>query len=115
MYKGQPKSVALVIVLSVITCGIYTFYWLYRTEDDLKAYLQDESINPGLDLLLSILCVPYIIYLAYKYGKLIVEAQKLAGIQQEDNSVLYLILSIFGFSIVSFGIMQSQLNKVWQS
>lgn len=115
MYKSQPKSIALVIVLSVITCGIYTLYWIYRTSDDLKAYLQDESINPGLDLLLSILCFPYVIYWVYKCGKLIVDAQRKSGIQEEDNSVLYLILTIFGLSIVSFAIMQSQLNKVWES
>lgn len=34
------------------------------------------------------------------------------GINSSDNSVLYLILGIFGLGIVNYCIMQSELNTI---
>jgi hypothetical protein len=114
--KGIVRSPILVLLLSIITCGIYFFYWLYATANELRLYLNDESINPGIDLLISIICAPYIIYWMYKYSKLAAEAQNRAGIYPvEDNSIICLILPIFGFAIISALIIQSSLNRVWQS
>ena len=28
---GQPRGVAFVIILSIITFGIYSLYWVYKT------------------------------------------------------------------------------------
>ncbi|WP_425447569.1 DUF4234 domain-containing protein [Dethiothermospora halolimnae] len=111
--RREQRSVASVIIFTVITCGIYGLYWIYVTSRDLKDYLGDPEINPGLDLFLCIICFPYTIYWAYKIGKLIVRAQRTSGIMEEDNSILYLLLSIFGLQIVAFAIMQSNLNKIW--
>lgn len=115
MQKGDVRSVASVVVLTILTCGIYGFYWIYRTTDDLRIYLNDESISPGLDLVISILCAPYLIYWSYRVGKQIAEAQRLAGVREEDNSILYLVLTLLGLPVVTFAIMQSQLNGVWES
>lgn len=112
--KGENRSVVKLIILSVITCGIYYLYWQYKIAEELKLYLGDESIKPGLDLFLCIICAPYIIYWYYKYGKLVAEAQRYAGLPAEDNSILYVILSIFGLVIVNAAIMQSSMNKLWE-
>lgn len=114
--KGITRNPALVLIFSFITCGIYFLYWLYVTADELRNYLNDSSINPGIDLLISIICAPYVIYWMYKYGKLLTAAQVKAGISPaEDNAILYLILSILGLPIISALIMQSGINKVWES
>lgn len=111
--RGKVRGVAEVIIFSVITCGIYSLYWLYKFAEELKFFLGDESIKPGIDLLLCIVCFPYAIYWFYKYGKLLSEAQRRAGLPAEDNSVLFIILSIFGLSIINIAIMQSSANKIW--
>lgn len=38
---GQPRGVAFVIILSIITLGIYYLYWLYKTGDEIKKYSGD--------------------------------------------------------------------------
>jgi len=61
-------------------------------------------------LVFSILtCGIYYIYLMYKLGKLEASAYYSVG-WQKDDSVLYVILTIFGLSLVTMGIVQSNLN-----
>ena len=63
-------------------------------------------------LLLSIFtCGIYAIYWNYKMGKMIYMAGSKRNVSVSDNSIVYLILAIFGFGIVSYCLMQSDLNK----
>ncbi|MBN2853283.1 MAG: DUF4234 domain-containing protein [Clostridia bacterium] len=107
------KEIWVVIVLSIFTFGIYYLYWIYSFSNDIKVALDDTTINPTLELLLTIItCGIYGYYWMYKYGKLIATAQDKYNLTIEDNAILYLILAIFGFSIVNQGIMQSQINNI---
>lgn len=109
----KKRSIAEVIILSLITCGIYYLYWIYAFSNDIKTYLDDETINPGLEVLLSIVtCGFYTIYWMYKYGKLLTTSQEKAGVAIEDNAVLYLVLAILGLGIVCEGLMQNSLNLI---
>ena len=47
-----------------------------------------------------------------KIGKEMYEANQKAGISSSDNSAIYLILSIFGFSIITYCLVQSELNTL---
>ncbi|MCX7922809.1 MAG: DUF4234 domain-containing protein [Clostridia bacterium] len=114
MPKGTFRSPALVVILGLVTCGIYFFYWIYKVSDEMKSFNDDPGINPGMELLLSIItCGLYTIYWFYKYGKIIAQAQAQVGMTPEDNSILYLVLAIFGLSIVNTAIMQASMNKLW--
>lgn len=113
--KPIVRNPILVLVFSIITCGIYFLYWIYATSNDIKNYLNDSNINPVLELLISIICFPYMFYWFYKYAKLVSTVQQTAGIEQpEDNSVLCVILPFLGLSVVSALIIQSGLNKAWE-
>lgn len=107
------KSPVAVGLLSIITCGIYFIIWLYCIRLQLKTYLQDDNIHPGLDVILSLICFPYVVYLFYLIGKDIIRAEEKANMNVTDNSVLYLALALFGLSIVNCFIVQGQLNEVW--
>ena len=109
----QKRGIAEVIILSLVTCGIYGLYWLYAMSKDIKTYLDDETIDPGVELLLTIVtCGIYGIYWYYKFGKLICTCQEKAGIAVEDNSVVYIILAVFGLGIVNVGLIQNAMNLV---
>lgn len=115
MYKNQVRSPGLVVVLSIVTCGIYAFYWIYKMSEELQRATGKSSTSPGVELLLCIVtCGFYLIYWYYKYGKMITEAQELAGLRSEDNAIRYLLLAVFGLSIVSMALMQSAANKIWE-
>jgi len=45
---------------------------------------------------------------------MITEAQEQAGLNAEDNAVLYLLLAIFGLGVVNMALMQSAVNKIWE-
>ncbi len=68
------RSPAKALVFSVITCGIYYFYWIYKISSEMKEHLGKSEINPGLDVLLSILCFPYSIYWSYQMGEYLYQA-----------------------------------------
>lgn len=112
--KGVVRSVPLVVIFSIISCGIYFYYWVYMTSDELKRFTGNESINPTTDLLLCIFtCGIYTIYWFYKYSKIVYEAQVAAGLPNpSDNTVLNTVLAIF-LLVASVAILQSSLNELW--
>lgn len=70
----------VVFLLSIVTCGIYMLYWMYKA------------------------------------GELVNKAKMLRG-RPTDGSIgiLYLVLSIFGLGIVSYALIQNELNQLAQS
>ncbi len=106
------RSPAAVIVFSVITCGIYALYWIYRFARELRDLTGRTDLNAGLDLLLCIVCFPYVVYWSYKYGMVLDEALAKVDQKPDENAVLYLVLSVFGLFIVTMAIMQSTANRL---
>lgn len=104
----QKRSIGLCVVLSIITCGIYTIYWAVKM---LKEAVQVKDMNDdGLaEILLGIFICPVGFFLAEKK---LAEGCQAKGIPHEDRSVLYIILGFIGLGIVDFVLMQSDLNKI---
>jgi hypothetical protein len=116
MTPGQKRDPIMVLILGLVTCGIYMIYWIYITSTEIKNALRREDVNPALDVVLAIVtCGIWLIYLSYKYPQLILELQDRARIPRNDISVISLILTIVGLSPVSFFMIQSELNKVWEA
>lgn len=110
----QQRSIALCIVLSIVTCGIYGLYWLYCLNEDTKVLVGDvNGTSGGMVILLSIVtCGIYMYYWMYKQGEKIDAAKIARNIPASNSGILYLILSIFQLGIVSYAIMQSEINKM---
>ena len=111
----KNRNIALCVVLSIITCGIYGIYWLVCLVDDLNvASGRTDDTSGGIVFLLSLItCGIYGIYWMYKAGeKVAYIKQRNTGEVDSSSSVLYLILGIIGFGIVAYALIQSELNKV---
>lgn len=109
----QQRNIALAILFSILTCGIYSIYWFIVLSDDVGKANGNPKISGGIAFLLNLVtCGIYGIYWSYKLGKELYEANQKHGIAGNDNSVLYLILALFGFQIVNWAIMQSELNTI---
>ena len=111
----KNRNIALCIVLSIITCGIYGIYWLVCLVDDLNvASGRTGDTSGGMVFLLSLItCGIYGIYWMYKAGeKVAYIKQRNTGEVDSSSSVLYLILGILNFGIVVYALIQSELNKV---
>ena len=107
----EEKNIAVCIILAIVTCSIYMWFWMYNMIKKIRMLSNDTSDMIGEYLLLML--VPYYnIYWVYTRGKKISEEAARRGIQITDNSVLYLILNLLGLSIVSYAMMQNDLNKL---
>lgn len=121
MENIQKREIALCIVFTLITCGIYGLYWVYKINEEINIITgnQDDT-SGGLVILFGIItCGIYYVYWAYKIGKkLDMYYQKNDQSQSMDNSILFIILMIANYivwgvlGLVCYGIMQDNINKI---
>ena len=111
----QVRNIGMCIVLSIITCGIYGIVWLIEMVNDLNAMANEpNATSGGMVFLLSIItCNIYMWFWMYKAGELINKAKMNRGRPADNsNSILYLVLSLFGLNIVSYALIQNELNQL---
>lgn len=109
----SERSIAVAIILSIVTCGIYGLYWLACMASDLNQVSGDNSTSGGMVVLLTIVtCGIYGYYWMYKAGQQIAKGKTYRGLVADKNAgILYLILAIFRLSIVSYALIQNELNS----
>ena len=98
-----------------MTCGIYGIIWLVQMVDELNAAAGETNATSGIMvfLLSLVTCNIYSWYWFYKAGELVNRASGTRGGAQDQNrGILYLILSIIGFNIISMALIQDELNKL---
>jgi len=118
-YNGAPvpfdllekKSIAVCIILSIVTFGIYSIYWLYTFVKKIKL-LNGEEPNCVGEVLLNLFIPFYFLYWVYTRSNKLYHAASGQHINVDDFAVVNLILSIFGFSIVAYALIQHNLNTV---
>lgn len=109
----QRRSIPVCIILSIVTCGIYGIYWFICLNNDANTASNTYGTSGGMAALFSIItCGLYGIYWAYKQGEKIDAAKNSRGIPSGNSAILYLVLYIFGLSIVAYAIMQDELNQM---
>lgn len=103
-----PRNIAVCIILSLVTCGIYTLYWVYKINEELKQMSGTDGTDGGMVILFDIItCGIYAWYWMYKMGE---KADIVKGDPNGNSNVLYLVLSICGLGIVSIAFMQDCIN-----
>ncbi len=98
--EGQPylkRNPLGVLGLSLITFGIYFFYWYYKVNDELRRFEHDESISPTRSLMAMlfgwIIIVPPFIAI-WNTANHIQAAERRAGVLQQIEPVLVLVFQI---------------------
>lgn len=119
LFKGEfvmieRRNIAVCIVLTLVTCGIYGIYWIVCLTNDVNTVSGDvNGTSGGMVVLLTIVtCGIYGIYWAYKQGEKLDFTKNNRGIPSSNSGVLYLILQILGFGIIAYALMQNELNKL---
>lgn len=107
------RNIALSIILTLITCGIYGIYWFIVLTNEVGRLSGDPDFTGLKHFLLSIVtCGIWSLVWAYQIGKHVAEAQRQRGMMYSDNSVIYLVLGLFGFGIVTYALVQNDVNKM---
>jgi hypothetical protein len=109
--KGKVENPTTILILGLLTCNIFTIYWLWLRVKEINAYLGKEVINP-LFVVPGCLCFPLLIYVAYLLAKAIPEVQKKAGVEAKDEFVVHFLLLWFVMPVGAY-MVQQKLNEVW--
>lgn len=118
MTKIEKRDIAMCVVLSIVTCGIYGWVWIYRMTEDAGFLTNDKEFSGTKAVLFGLLtCGIYNIYWAYKMGEKIEESKKKISLPVEDYATLYLILAVANYfcgitNLIMLCLAQSELNKI---
>jgi len=115
-YVGKRQEPVTLVLLSILTCGIYGAYWLYITGKDINAVLGRDAVNPVLAIV-GMFCAPVILYYLYTLDRELVEVGNARGIEYKQNFVLWIVLAIvcgIGLWVAYFQIPKF-LNSVWDN
>ena len=111
----EKRNIAVSIILTIVTCGIYGIYWFIMLTDETNKFTDNpqQETSGGVAFLLTLVtCGIYGIYWAYKQGEKLDNASVKSGMTNGSRGILYLILSLVGFSIVAYALMQDSINKL---
>lgn len=109
----KERSIAVSIILSIVTCGIYGIYWFICMVNDTNTVAEVNDKSGVVVFLLSLVtCGIYMYYWAYRQGEKLDAAKAKRGLPATNSGIAYLLLSIFGLGIVAYALMQSELNKM---
>ncbi|OYU80904.1 MAG: hypothetical protein CFE23_06625 [Flavobacterium sp. BFFFF1] len=109
-FKVDPVAVLL---LGIVTCGLYLIYWNIKVADVLNAVNEREVISQPVAIFAGC-CSPvnmYFYYLAGKDG--LPKVYQRTGSLQKDDSTLLLILGFF-IPMVAAMIVQGDINRLYK-
>lgn len=107
------KNIGKILLLSVLTCGIYYYVWLAKTQDEMNSLMNDGDTSGAMVVLLSIItCGIYTIYWYYNMGNKVTSIKSYNNLPAKENAIVYLVLCLFGLGLVSFIMLQSELNDI---
>ena len=112
---GHPRGVGFVILLTIVTLGIYSLYWVYKTQEEVKQHSGD-----GLGGVLGL-----VIWIVISAVSAFVIPSEIGRMYQKDgqhapvSGWTGLWLFPFGIflipAIVWFVKIQGSLNRYWEA
>jgi hypothetical protein len=107
---GTPFNVGKTILLSIITLGIYTFYWTYKQFEDFKRY-SSEGLGGTIGVVLAIFVNPVVWFM------IPIELKKIYEAEGETSPVepiwgLWFLLPIVG-AFIWYLKVQAAINDFW--
>lgn len=110
--KRNPLGV---LALSIVTVGIYFFYWYYKINDELRSFEHDESISPTRSLMAIlfgwiIIVPPFLAF--YNTARHVQKAEQRLGAQPQLEPALVIVIML----VLSLGngmYIQEHLNRLW--
>jgi hypothetical protein len=110
---GHTRSIGLSILWAILTLGIYTFVWVYKTHNEIKRY-SGNGVGGVVGLVIFIVVSPVTYFVIpsevrYMYEELDGQQSPVRGIHG-----LWFILPLIG-SLIWFIKVQGALNRYWES
>ena len=112
---GKPRGILFVLLISLITFGIYTIYWAYKTHEELKQHTGD-GLGGVLGLVVWILVSPVNAFvIPSEIGKMYNAAGRASPVTGWTGLWFFPFGILLIPLIVWFVKVQGALNQYWQS
>lgn len=109
-FKNDP---IVVLILSILTCGLYLIYWNIKVAQIINAVAEKEVVSQPIAIF-SGCCLPVNLYFYYLIGKEgLPKVYEKTGQAGKDQSTLLMILG-FLFPMVAAMIVQGDINKLYE-
>ena len=105
----QERSIVLAIILSLITCGLYSLYWQVKVNDEALTLANEKGPSGIVVILLTIItCGIYGYFWAYKMG---VCTDKMKDVSNGYSAILYVVVALLGLNFVNIALVQDAINN----
>jgi hypothetical protein len=112
---GHPRNVLFVLLISLITIGIYTIYWAYKTHEEMNQHTGD-GLGGVLGLVVWILVSPVSAFvIPSEVGKMYNRAGRASPVTGWTGLWFFPFGILIIPLIVWFVKVQGALNQYWQS
>jgi len=113
---GQVRNTGTCVLLTIVTLGFYTWYWWYKTHDEMKRHT-GNGIGGGVALLLAILVGIVMPFLTSSEVGNLYQRKGQAKPVSATTGLWYLLLGWFFLvgAIVWFVKTNAALNEYWRS
>ena len=109
---GQQRGIGFAILISIITLGIYTFYWVFKTQEEVKEH-SGIGVGGVLGFVIYVLLSPVTWFLIPSdVGKMFKADGREAPFSGWTG--LWILLPLVG-AFVWFIKVQGALNRYWGS
>ncbi len=106
----EKKDVVKVIIFSIVSCGFYALYWMYKTIFALDAEGKSSILSPMIQFVSLFFYVGFILFALNADANLNSVRQK-KKIEHKDQKVLFLILGLV-CPIILIGLVQNEINNL---
>lgn len=108
----KQRNIVVCILLTLVTCGLYGIYWMIVLNDNTNALTGKNGTSGGLVVLFTLItCGIYAFFWMYQMGIAVETIHEQHGEPRGSAPLIYLLLSVFGLSIVAYCLLQNELNK----
>lgn len=109
---GQQRGIGFAILMTIVTIGIYSLYWVFKTQEEVKVH-SDQGVGGVLGLVIYIVVSPVTWFLIpSEVGKMYRQDGREAPFTGWTG--LWLLLPVIGV-FVWFIKVQGALNRYWES
>jgi len=109
---GKPRGIGVSILLAIVTLGIYTYVWTWKTHAEIKDH-SGIGVGGPLGFLIYFVVSPVTAFLLpSEVGQMVTRAGQPSRVRGLTG--LWILLPLIG-AIVWFVKVQGQLNAYWRA
>ena len=100
------RSIGMMILLGIVTLGIYYLYWVVSFQSELKRETGEGFGGFAHLIMIFVTFGIYLLYWEYKVG------ERLEKLGRPNNGALYLVLNFVALGWITFFLMQNEANQI---